>query len=249
MTSSVTLLGAFSAGIISFVSPCVLPLVPPYLAYMAGVSLDELRLANSASEATVARRHVIIAALSFVAGFTTVFILLGASAWLIGQVANYYRTELGILAGVLIIAMGLHFLGVFRIPLLYREARVTLNDTPPGAVGSYLMGLAFGFGWSPCIGPVLSTILSVSASQETVSQGAILLLVYSLGLGIPFLITALFTGPFMAAMRHFRKHLGSVERVMGVALVVTGVVFITGGMSFISQWLIETFPALTQLVF
>eukprot|EP01037_Dinobryon_pediforme_P025897 gene25897-28220_t len=245
MTSSVTLLGAFSAGLISFASPCVLPLVPPYLAFMAGVSLDELREPDSPSTARVI---VIGASLAFIAGFTTVFVLLGVSASLIGQVVNLYRSELSFMAGILIIVMGLHFLGLFRIPLLYREMRVVLTDTRPGAFGAYLMGLAFGFGWTPCIGPVLSAILTVSASQDTTAQGAFLLLVYSLGLGIPFCLTAMFTGPFMDTMRHFRRFLGVVEQTMGAALVVTGVIFLTGGMGFISQWLIETFPALSKLV-
>lgn len=247
MTSSVTLIGAFSAGFISFASPCVLPLVPPYLAFMAGMSLEELR-ATSTRVAGLSRLHVAGASLGFIAGFTTVFLLLGISASVLGQFVNYYRAELGLLAGLLIIVMGLHFLGVFRIPLLYREARVTLATTSPGVTGAYLMGLAFGFGWTPCIGPVLSAILTVSASQETVAQGAILLLIYSLGLGIPFFLTALFTGPFMKLMVHFRRYIGHTEKVMGVALIATGIVFLTGGTSYASQWLIDTFPDLAKLV-
>jgi len=248
MTSSVTLLGALSAGFISFASPCVLPLVPPYLAFMAGVSLEELR-APGVPGVRVARLHVAGASLGFIAGFTTVFLLLGVSASVIGQIVNFYRAELAVVAGVLIIVMGLHFLGLFRIPLLYREARVRLDATSPGAVGSYVMGLAFGFGWTPCIGPVLSAILTVSASQDTVAEGAALLLVYSLGLGIPFFLTALFTGPFMRLMVRFRRHIVHMEKVMGVALIATGIMFLTGGPSFMSQWLIETFPGLSKLVF
>jgi cytochrome c-type biogenesis protein len=247
MTSSVTLAGALSAGFISFASPCVLPLVPPYLAFMAGVSLEELRSPGTKG-VRLARWHVAGASLGFIAGFTTVFLLLGISASLIGQIVNYYRAELGIIAGILIIVMGLHFLGLFRIPLLYREARVTLAPTSPGAVGSYLMGLAFGFGWTPCIGPVLSAILTVSASQDTVSEGAVLLLIYSLGLGVPFFLTALFTGPFMRMMARFRRHIGHMEKVMGIALIATGVMFLTGGPSFMSQWIIDTFPGLSKLV-
>jgi cytochrome c-type biogenesis protein len=247
MTSSVTLIGALSAGFISFASPCVLPLVPPYLAFMAGVSLEELR-SPATKGVRLARLHVAGASLGFIAGFTTVFLLLGVSASLIGQVVNYYRAELALVAGVLIILMGLHFLGVFRIPLLYREARVNLAPTSPGAIGSYLMGLAFGFGWTPCIGPVLSAILTVSASQDTVAEGASLLVIYSLGLGIPFFLTALFTGPFMRLMARFRRHIGHIEKVMGVALILTGIMFLTGGTSFMSQWLIDTFPELSKLV-
>jgi cytochrome c-type biogenesis protein len=225
----------------------VLPLVPPYLAYMAGVSLEELRTPG-VHGVRLKRWHVAGASVGFVAGFTTVFLLLGVSASLIGQVANYYRAELSLLAGILIIIMGLHFLGAFRVPLLYREARVRIAPTSPGVLGSYLMGLAFGFGWTPCIGPVLSAILTVSASQDTVAEGAVLLLIYSLGLGVPFFVTALFTGPFMRLMVHFRRHIGHIEKVMGVALVLTGIMFLTGGPSFMSQWLIDTFPALSKLV-
>lgn len=246
MTSSVTLAGALGAGFLSFASPCVLPLVPPYLAYMAGVSLEELRTPGS-GQPTVARLHVAGASLGFIAGFTTVFLILGVSASAIGQVVNYYRAELGILAGILIIIMGLHFLGLFRIPLLYREARLSVAPTSPGVLGSYLMGIAFGFGWTPCIGPVLSAILTVSASQDTVAEGALLLLVYSLGLAVPFLLTALFTGPFMRMMVHFRRYIGHIERVMGVALILTGILFLTGGPGLISQWLIDTFPGLATL--
>lgn len=246
MTSSVTLAGALGAGLVSFISPCVLPLVPPYLAYMAGVSLDELR--DDGSDARAAKLHVASASVAFVAGFTTVFVILGVSASLIGQIINAWRAELGILAGALIVVMGLHFLGVFRIPLLYRQARVELAPSKPGLIGAYLMGLAFGFGWTPCIGPVLSAILTVSASQDTVGEGAILLAIYSLGLGLPFFLTALFTGPFIGAMKRGRRYLGVVEKVMGAALVATGVVFLTGGTGIMSQWLIDTFPELSKLV-
>ncbi|MDR3375943.1 MAG: cytochrome c biogenesis protein CcdA [Ancalomicrobiaceae bacterium] len=246
MTSSVTLAGALGAGFVSFVSPCVLPLVPPYLAYMAGVGLDELR--HPGCDTSVAKRQVVAAAIAFVLGFTTVFVALGVSASLIGQVINAWRSELGILAGLLIVVMGLHFLGLLRIPLLYRQARVDVAPSRPGLVGAYLMGLAFGFGWTPCIGPVLSAILTVSASQDTVGEGGLLLAVYSLGLGLPFLLTALFTGPFMLAMRGARRYLGLVEKAMGAALVATGVVFLSGGTGFMSQWLIDTFPELTKLI-
>jgi cytochrome c-type biogenesis protein len=247
MTSSVTLAGALSAGFISFVSPCVLPLVPPYLAYMAGVSLDELR-SPTASDPWRAKMHVAGASLGFVGGFTTVFLLLGVSASVIGQIVNSYRAELGIVAGILIITMGLHFLGLFRIPLLYREARVRIDAASPGVLGSYLMGLAFGFGWTPCIGPVLSAILTVSASQDTIREGAVLLLIYSLGLGVPFFLTALFTAPFMRMMTRFRRYIGRIEKVMGVAMILTGVMFLTGGTGLLSQWLIDTFPELSKLV-
>jgi len=235
--------GAVLAGLVSFLSPCVLPLVPPYLCYMAGVSLDQL---TGDGEVRVARRTVMLSSLAFVLGFSTVFISLGAAASAVGQLVRTHLDVLSLLGGVVIIVMGLHFLGVFRIPLLYREARFQ-HRHPAGPIGSYVMGLAFAFGWTPCIGPVLATILAIAGSEATVSRGAGLLAAYSLGLGIPFLIAGLFAGPFMAFMGHFRGHLGTVEKVMGGLLVVTGVLFITGNVSQFSYWLMSTFPALGSI--
>lgn len=242
MSSGVTLVGALGAGLISFVSPCVLPLVPPYLAYMAGVTLDELQ---GEDERHATRRRVVVAALFFVLGFSTVFVLLGASASLLGHAIRQHLVLLGYLAGALIIVMGLHFLGVFRIPLLYREARVHIARKPAGIGGAYLMGLAFGFGWTPCIGPVLAAILAVAGSRETVSEGAFLLAVYSAGLGLPFLATALFAGPFMRWMKGFSAHMHMVEKGMGALLVLTGIGFLTGQIERMAFWLIETFPVLS----
>ena len=247
MTSSVTLAGALAAGLISFVSPCVLPLVPPYLAYMAGVSLDELQGTAAEDGARLARRRVVVAAAAFVAGFTTVFVLLGATASALGQAVRQYMDLLAYAAGIAIILMGLHFLGVFRIPLLYREARVTVARKPAGPLGAYLIGLAFGFGWTPCIGPVLAAILAVAGSRDTVGEGAFLLGVYSLGLGLPFMAAALFAGPFMGLMRRFRAHMGLVEKGMGGLLVLTGVAFLTGQIERMAFWLIETFPVLSTI--
>lgn len=249
MSSSVTLVGALGAGLISFVSPCVLPLVPPYLAYMAGVSLDELQGGAAAGSAGTgsARRRVVAAAAAFVAGFTTVFVLLGATASAVGQAVRQYMDILAYAAGAAIILMGLHFLGIFRIPVLYREARLSVERKPAGPAGAYVMGLAFGFGWTPCIGPVLAAILAVAGSRDTVGEGAFLLGVYSLGLGIPFLAAALFAGPFMGVMRRFRAHMGLVEKGMGVLLVLTGVGFLTGQIERMAFWLLETFPALQTL--
>ncbi|WP_407051277.1 cytochrome c biogenesis CcdA family protein [Methyloraptor flagellatus] len=245
MNDSVTLLGAFSAGVISFVSPCVLPLVPPYLAFMAGVSLDEL---SETRGLHAARIRVILSALCFVLGFSTVFVLLGATASVLGQVVRQYLDVLGWIAGAAIIVMGLHFLGVFRIALLYREARFQAGARQSaGPLGAYVIGLAFGFGWTPCIGPVLAAILAVAGSRDTVGQGALMLAVYSLGLGVPFLIAALFSQPFMSVMVRFRRHLGKVEKGMGVLLVVTGVMFLTGQIERIAFWLLETFPAFSNL--
>jgi cytochrome c-type biogenesis protein len=240
MAIDVTHGGAVLAGLVSFLSPCVLPLVPPYLCYMAGVSLDQL---TAEGEERVARRTVMVSALAFVLGFSTIFVSLGAAASAIGQLVRTYLDVLSVAGGVIIIVMGLHFLGVFRIPLLYRQARIE-RQHPAGPVGSYVMGLAFAFGWTPCIGPVLAAILAVAGTEATVTRGAGLLAAYSLGLGIPFLVAGLFAGPFMGFMRRFRAHLGTVEKVMGGALVLTGILFITGNLSQFSYWLLATFPAL-----
>ncbi|WP_420332463.1 cytochrome c biogenesis CcdA family protein [Roseibium sp.] len=236
-----SILIAVLAGVVSFLSPCVLPLVPPYLGYMAGVSLEEL--ANDDDDNRAAARRVFLTSLVFVLGFSTVFIMLGATASLLGQIIRQYLDFLGYIAGAVIIIMGLHFLGVFRIGLLYREARFQVTRKPAGPLGAYVMGLAFGFGWTPCIGPVLAGILTFAAAKDTVGQGVLLLTAYALGLGLPFLIASLFAGPFLKFMQRFRKHMGAVEKTMGGMLVVTGVLFLTGQMAVFSYWLLETFPA------
>jgi cytochrome c-type biogenesis protein len=244
MLQEVTIIGAVFAGLLSFISPCVLPLVPPYLGFLAGVSMEEL---TGEGDNKAASQKVFLAALAFVAGFSTVFVLLGASASFLGQLVTQYIEYLGYIAGVLVIIMGLHFLGVFRIGLLYREARVHVERKPAGLVGAYLIGLAFAFGWTPCVGPILAAILFVAGSEESVGQGAVLLSAYALGLGIPFLLAALFAGPFMRGMTRFRKHMGLVEKAMGGILVLTGVMFLTGQMAVLSYWLLETFPAFSTI--
>jgi cytochrome c-type biogenesis protein len=244
MPIDVTHGGALLAGFISFISPCVLPLVPPYLCYLAGVSLDQLT--GDAREG-IARRTVLFAAIAFVLGFSTVFVAFGATASAIGQLLRQYLDTLAIISGLVIVIMGLHFLGIFRIGLLYREARVTVRSQPAGLLGAYLFGLAFAFGWTPCIGPVLGVILSLAGAEQTVSSGALLLGVYSLGLGIPFVIAALFAGPFIRWMRRFRGAAAKVEKTMGALLVVTGLLFITGQMTTISFWLLDTFPGLALI--
>jgi len=240
MTPDVTLFAALFAGFVSFLSPCVLPLVPPYLVYLAGASLEQLA---KSGEQTALWRRTMPAALLFVLGFSTVFVALGASASIVGAVVRAYSAELSILAGVVIIVMGLHFLGVFRIGVLLREKRMEMVK-PVGLWGAYVMGLAFAFGWTPCIGPILAAILAVAASEQTVTRGAELLAIYSLGLGIPFLLAAAAVGPFAAFLARFRRHLAKVERVMGGLLVLTGIAFLTGFISQASFWLLEMFPAL-----
>ena len=241
MIQDVTIIGAAFAGVLSFVSPCVLPLVPPYLGFLAGVSLEEL--SGSEEDNSAATRRVFFSSLFFVLGFSTVFVLLGATASFLGQFIRSYLEYFGYIAGVAIIIMGLHFLGVFRIGLLYREARVHVEKRPAGPGGAYLIGLAFGFGWTPCVGPILAAILFVAGTEDTVGQGALLLSAYAVGLGVPFLVAALFAGPFLKFMKRFRAHMGAVEKTMGGVLVLTGVLFLTGQMEVFSYWLLETFPA------
>ncbi len=236
--------GVFVAGLISFVSPCVLPLVPPYLCYLAGITLEQL--SDGERDAQISRR-VLFSAVAFVAGFSTVFVALGATASAVGQLLLAYSDKLAIIAGVVIIIMGLHFLGVLRIGLLYREARFTVNSQPAGVIGAYVMGLAFAFGWTPCIGPVLAAILPIAGAEETVVRGAALLGVYGLGIGLPFLAAAAFAGPFMRWAARFRRHLGTVEKAMGGLLVVTGILFLTGQITVLSFWLLETFPAFANI--
>ncbi len=248
MAIDVGYVSAVGAGALSFLSPCVLPLVPPYLCYMAGVSVDDFRGdAQAARAPTQARMALMSAAFAFVLGFTTVFVALGAGASTIGGVLRVWQQELAIVAGILIIVMGLNFLGILRIPLLSREARFQAQGKSASVGAAYVMGLAFAFGWTPCIGPVLGPILTLAGGRETVGEGAALLAAYSFGLGVPFLLAALFSGAFMRFLGRFRVHLGRVEKVMGGLLVVAGVLFLTGGIQTASFWLLETFPALGTL--
>lgn len=240
--TDVSLPAAGLAGILSFLSPCVLPLVPPYLCFLAGTTIEDLAEEGERK----ARKDVLLAGVLFVAGFSTVFVLLGATASVLGQVIRQYLDVLSLLAGLAIVLMGLHFLGVFRLAFLYREARLRV-EKPMGLWGAYVMGLAFAFGWTPCIGPILAAILAVAASEATVMKGASLLAVYSLGLGIPFLLAALLAEPFAAFLARFRRHLQKVEMAMGALLVLTGIMFLTGTISTMSFWLLEAFPALGRI--
>jgi cytochrome c-type biogenesis protein len=243
MISNITLPAVFGAGALSFLSPCVLPLVPPYLCFLAGSSLDALT-ASDKPRAVTAR--TIAAALLFVSGFATVFIAFGATASALGGLLLSHAPLLATLAGIAIIVMGLHFLGAFKIPFLMRDTRIDV-EKPVGLWGAYVMGLAFAFGWTPCIGPVLAAVLAVAASEATVAKGAGLLAIYAAGLGVPFLIAALAMGPFVRFLKRFRSHLGTVEKVMGGLLVLTGIAFLTGWTTTASFWLLETFPALSRL--
>ena len=242
MDFNVTVAGAFTAGLLSFFSPCVLPLVPPYLCFLAGVSFDELQAGDRRITGSVFRT-----ALAFVLGFTTVFVLLGATASVVGQALTRYLDTLSIGAGAIILIMGLHFLGVFRISWLYASKTVEVKNKPPGIVGGYLVGLAFAFGWTPCVGPVLAAILFLAGSKDTAWQGAGLLFVYSLGIGLPFLLASLFAGPFLSLMSRAKRQMHVIEKAMGGLLVITGVLFMTGQMSNMAYWLLEMFPSLGKI--
>lgn len=238
----VTYPAAFLAGLLSFVSPCILPLVPPYLCYLGGVSAAQLEESGSIDPA--ASRRVFVSALAFVLGFATVFIALGATASAIGELLASYFNIFATIAGVIIIVLGLHFLGVFRIGLLFRDVRFHVERRPAGLVGAYIVGLAFAFGWTPCVGPVLAAILFVAGSESSIAYGGSLLAVYAAGIGLPFLATALAAPLFLPVMKRFRRYMPWVERALGLLLIGTGILFITGGIADIAYWLLETFPSL-----
>ena len=240
--ADVTFPAAAAAGLSSFLSPCVLPLVPPYLTYLAGVSMEDLEIETRSR----ARRDILLSSILFVLGFTTVFVALGATASAFGGVLRANLHILSWVAGGIIILMGLHFIGLLKVSLLYREKRAEITK-PIGLFGSYVMGLAFAFGWTPCIGPILAAILAVAGTQETVPLGAALLATYSLGLGLPFIGAGLALGRFLAFVARFRRHFGKVEKIVGVLLVFTGVAFLTGGVQEMSYWLLELFPGLARL--
>ena len=239
-------LSAAGAGALSFLSPCVLPLVPPYLCYMAGISVDDFRGAVN-SENVAMRSALLGASVAFVLGFSTVFVALGAGASTVGAFLRAWQNEIAVAAGLAIVAMGLNFLGIVRIPLLSREARFQAGGRPANLGAAYVMGLAFAFGWTPCIGPVLGPILTLAGARDTVGEGALLLAAYSAGLGVPFLLASAFSGAFMRFLSRFRLHMGKVEKAMGGLLVVAGVLFLTGGMQTVAYFLLETFPVLGRL--
>ena len=241
----ISYLGALSAGLLSFFTPCVLPLIPAYLCFLGGASLDELT-AEGGVDKEVSKR-VFVSAFFFVLGFATVFILMGASATALSRVIFQYIDTLSYIAGVVIVLFGLHYMGLFRIGFLNFEKRFHLENKPSGAAGSYLLGLAFAFGWTPCVGPILATILMVAAGNDSILYGTSLLAVYAAGIGIPFLIAAFAVKPFMGFMARFRKHMHKVEITIGILLVLTGVAIFTGSLADASQWLLETFPAFSNV--
>ena len=241
----VSYFAALTAGILSFLSPCVLPLVPPYICFIAGTSIDQLT-GDEELDPAIGRR-IFVSAIAFVLGFSTVFVLLGATASYLGQLVGDHLDLLSKIAGAVIILLGLHFMGLLKIGLFYKEARFEGPSKPIGLVGAYVVGLAFAFGWTPCVGPVLAAVLFYAAQESSIWKGVSLLGVYAAGLGIPFLLAALAGKPFLKFMQRFKKHLGLVEKLIGVLLVITGVLFLTGSMNVIGYWLLEMFPALGRV--
>lgn len=242
-------LGVGLAGLVSFLSPCVLPLVPPYLGYLGGMTFEQLS-DDRGLERGVWQR-VVLASVLFVLGFTTVFVALGASASFVGQFIQAWRAELSMVAGIVIIAFGLHFLGVLNIPFLLVDTRYQADTEGANLASAYILGLAFAFGWTPCIGPILSAVLALAANEASLGAGVRLLAVYSLGLGVPFILAAVAIRPFLSFLKRFRRHLSLMERVMGIALVLTGIAFLNifdwFSIQAFGQWLIETFPGLSRI--
>lgn len=242
----VTLAGALIAGLLSFLSPCVLPLVPAYLSYISGVSVNELR--QHGGGATLVRRRALMQSLWFVAGFSLVFIALGVSATLLGQWLLTHMNVLGKIAGAIIVTFGLHYTGLIRIPLLMMDARFEAKGVNARhGIGALVLGAAFAFGWTPCIGPILGAILAVAGIQAELSRGLVLLLAYSLGLAIPFLLAALATDSFLRWSQKFKRYLVVVEKVSGILLIIVGILIFIGSFSMISGWLIQWFPSLADI--
>lgn len=244
---NVSLFAAFVAGILSFISPCVLPLIPGYLSYISGVSLDEMRGTSGGAAVAVVigadvKRRVLATSLFFILGFSLVFISLGASATFLGQFLMSRLQLLGQIAGVVIIIFGLHTMGVLRIGWLYSEKRFQTSNQPVGFIGAMLVGIAFAFGWTPCIGPILAGILTIAAGEETVGAGIRLLSVYSAGLAIPFLLAAVAINRFFSAFAKIRRHYHKIELVSGSLLVVIGLLIFTNRFTLIAQYLTPYLP-------
>ncbi|MDG1116366.1 MAG: cytochrome c biogenesis protein CcdA [Flavimaricola sp.] len=241
----ISYVGAALAGLLSFFTPCILPMVPFYLCYMAGISMTELR--GSDKIAPGVQKQLVLSAIAFALGVTSIFVLLGLGATALGQAFAQLKEPLSYVAAAVLFIFGLHFLGIIRIPLLYREARIDSTVAPTSIAGAYVMGLAFGFGWTPCVGPALASILMIASGMGDLWQGGLLLLVYGLAMTLPFVVAALFARPFLGWMARNRQYLGMVEKVMGVMLIVFAILIATNTVNYIAQWLIETFPVFTRL--
>lgn len=244
MNQSVSLFTAFVAGILSFVSPCVLPIVPGYLSFISGVNVGELK--SGGAGGALARR-VALTSIAFVLGFSTVFVALGAAASYVGFYLQHYKRTLGFVGGLLIIALGLHTAGVLPIKWLLYEKRADVKSRPLGLLGAYVVGLAFAFGWTPCIGPILGAILVYASQQETVGQGVLLLSAYSAGLGIPFIASAAAINAFFGVFTRLRTQMATIERVAGALLVGVGLLLVTDRLTVLAQYFSKMFPALAQI--
>lgn len=231
--ADVSVLYVFFVGIVSFLSPCVLPLVPGYISIVSGVSLDQLK---AESENKAFTRIVFLNSVMFVIGFSITFILMGAAATTIGQFLASQKRLFGQLAGLLLIVFGIHLTGLFKINALYQDKRIHNVQKPRGLMGALVLGLAFAFGWSPCIGPILATVIGIASTKDTVGQGVFLLAVYSLGLGIPFLLTSLGLNKFLAFYGKFKKHFHAMEIVSGVLVIAVGILMLTGKMTQLNSW-------------
>lgn len=237
----VSIAGAAFAGLLSFLSPCILPIVPFYLGYMAGQSVQAVDT-GVPLDASV-RRRAFLGAVAFSAGIITIFVLLGMSATAFGQLVREWMPVLRYAAALLILLMGLHYLGVIKIGFLYRQYRADVGGKGNWSLlTAYAIGLAFAFGWTPCVGPVLAAILFTAAGQEDVQRGAVLLLSYGLGMTLPFMLAALFVGPFMRWMAGFRKHLGTIEKVTGGLLVVFALLIGTNTINYIAEAMLAIAP-------
>ncbi len=242
LSDNINILTAFLFGLLSFISPCVLPIIPGYISFISGHTLDDLKGDNKS-----AARAVMINSLVFIAGFTVIFVLMGAAATSIGRVLNDNLNLISKVAGFIIIIFGLHMIGIFKIGFLNYEKRFHLQEKKLGILGSFAVGAAFAFGWTPCIGPVLAGILAIASQQETVLQGIILLFVYSLGLGIPFFLTAISINKFFTLFNRIKKHFHTIEVVGGVMLVAVGILMMTNYLTIIASYLSKWFPFLNEL--
>ena len=229
---------ALAAGVLSFLSPCVLPIVPPYLAYISGVSIDQME------GDAAARRRTLISSLFFVLGLSTVFILLGFTASAFGRFFLNNQTTFVAVAGIVIMIFGAHFIGVYRIKFMDREMRVDAGDRGGSSFGAYVLGLAFAFGWTPCIGPILGSILSIAASEQDVARGSLLLAFYAAGLGIPFILVAAYFPRMKGVMNFMKRHMGQIEKIMGLLLWTVGLLMLTGEFTDFAWFLNERFPIL-----
>lgn len=244
MNESVSLFTAFVAGVVSFVSPCVLPIVPGYLSFISGINVSKFKNQDTPKDQA---RRVAITSLFFVLGFSTVFVLLGAAATMVGYYLQQYKRVLGMVGGAVIIVLGLHMMGVFRIKWLLGEMRAEVKQKPLGLLGAYVVGIAFAFGWTPCIGPILAGILVYASQQETVREGVVLLAAYSAGLGIPFILSGLAVNWFFAASARLKKQMRTVEIVSGALLIGVGLLLVTDRLTVLAQWFATMFPSLATL--